>query len=210
MLKDLRRLVSKAMRIILNPPALTNCNIDKTSVICEGSQATNVDMKKMSYIGCFCFLVNTEIGAFCSIADNCRIGGAEHPISRVSTSPVFHSGRNVLKRNYTKHGKVETKRVIIGNDVWIGANSCIKSGTTISDGAVIGMGSVVTKDVGPYEVWGGNPAKLIKKRFSDDTIDRLESIKWWNLEDSEIIKYSEYFCSTEDFISKIEIEGKEK
>ena len=69
---------------------------------------------------------------------------------------------------------------MIGNDVWIGAESMIMPGVRIGDGAVIGARSLVTKNIGPYEIWGGNPARLIKKRFTDDEIQKLLKIKWWD------------------------------
>jgi chloramphenicol O-acetyltransferase type B len=74
----------------------------------------------------------------------------------------------------------------IGNDVWIGAESMIMPGLKIADGAVIGARSLLTKNVGPYEIWGGNPAKLIKKRFSDEEIEKLLEIKWWDFSIEQI------------------------
>ena len=200
----IRLIFAKVLRIGLNRPALNDCEIDKKSKVCEGTQATRVKMGKYSYIGCFCFLVNTEIGKFCSIADNCRIGGAEHPLNRLSMSPVFHDGKNVLGTNFNNISAVPTIETIIGNDVWIGANCCIKSGVSIADGAVVGMGSIVVHDIGPYEIWAGNPAKLIRKRFDDDTIDRLLHTQWWELDDSEIGKFAEYIDDVEKVIECIE------
>jgi len=76
----------------------------------------------------------------------------------------------------------------------------IKSGVTVGDGAVIGMGSIVTKDVPPYEIWAGNPARLLKKRFSQEIINELININWWSLDDNEIEKYAKYFNNIEEFI----------
>ena len=75
----------------------------------------------------------------------------------------------------------------------------IKAGLTIGDGAIIGMGSVVTKDVGPYEIWAGNPAKMIRKRFDIDKINKMLEIKWWNWEDEEIEKYAKTFNDIDEF-----------
>lgn len=191
--KELKLIIAKGLRIILNPPALTNCQIGSHSKVCEGTQATNILLGKCSYIGCFGFVLNTDIGSFCSIADNCRIGGAEHPISRVSTSPVFHKGSNVMKINFDNAAIESSKRTVIGNDVWIGANVCIKSGVHIGDGAVIGMGSVVVHDVGDYEIWAGNPARLIRKRFSDEIIREIQELKWWNWDEMKLRKMALYF-----------------
>lgn len=85
------------------------------------------------------------------------------------------------------------KPIHIGNDVWIGARSIIMDGVSIGDGAIVAAGSVVTKDVPPYAVVGGSPAKIIKYKFSQDIIDRLEEIQWWNLPDEEITKVVDLF-----------------
>ena len=87
--------------------------------------------------------------------------------------------------------------------MWIGNNALIKAGVKISDGAVIGMGSVVTHDVGPYEIWVGNPAKLIKKRFDEETIEMLMNKQWWNLSDDEIKQYGEFMSEPGKFLEAI-------
>ena len=125
-----------------------------------------------------------------------------HPIDRVSSSPVFHDGKNVMKKNFCHLDPVETPKTVIGNDVWIGANVCIKSGVTIGDGAVIGMGAVVTNNVGPYEIWAGVPAKLIRKRFDDETIQNLINSEWWNWSDDKIDRLADKFENVEEFIKE--------
>lgn len=200
---QIKRYIAKGLRHILQPPALTNCNIDKTSAVCSGSQINRTSMGRYSYIGHDCFFVNVEVGSFCSIADGCRVGGAIHPINRVSSSPVFHSGKNVMKKNFCNLQEIETPRTTIGNDVWIGANVCIKAGVTIGDGAVIGMGAVVTEDVKPYEIRGGVPAKLIKKRFDDETIAKLLESQWWNWDEERLKIFADSFDDVESFIRSI-------
>lgn len=172
--------------------------------ICAHSEILNSKIERYSYIGYNTILYNVEIGSFCSIASDCRIGQSGHPIHWISTSPTFNKNRNILKINFSENQFIEDKKIIIGNDVWIGNNVHIKSGVKISDGAIIGMGSVVTKNVGPYEIWGGNPAKLIKKRFSDETINKLLSIKWWNWSESLLVMYGKYFDEPENFLSIFE------
>ena len=119
-----------------------------------------------------------KIGNFCSIAPGVNIVlGGEHRVDWVTTYPF-----NVILREY-RHikGHPATKGdIIIGNDVWIGMNATILSGVTIGDGAVIGANSLVTNDVEPYTIVGGNPAKPIRKRFDQQTIDKLLKIKWWD------------------------------
>ena len=80
----------------------------------------------------------------------------------------------------------------------------IKSGVTISDGAVIGRGSVVTHDVGPYEIWAGNPARMIRKRFNDGTVENLKQIKWWNWNEEKIKEYAAYFSDSNEFMRHVE------
>ena len=201
---NLKYLIAKGLKRLLNPPALRDCTIDKTAKVCPKSELSRVSMGRYSYIGSDCFMVNAKIGAFCSIADNVVIGGATHPIQYVSTSPVFHKGKNILGKNFATHDSIKTPQTLVENDVWIGMGSFVKAGVTIHNGAVIGMGSVVTHDVPAYEVWAGNPARMIKKRFPDDTASRLEKVQWWDLADLEIEKLADIVNDPDDFLKTIE------
>lgn len=196
-------LISKLIKKI-NIPAIKNSKIDKTSKICSGSHVVDSIIGRYTYAGNFCTIINTTIGNFCSIADNCIIGGSKHPIDWGSTSPVFHTGKNILKKKYSDHAFAVSEHTTIGNDVWIGNNCLIKSGIRIKDGAIIGMGSVVTKDIGEFEIWAGNPAKLLRKRFSDDQIEKIVKSKWWNFEDEKIKKISKNINDINNFISALE------
>ena len=158
-----------------------------------------------TYISQNSHLSMTQIGKFCSIGPNLMSGWGIHPVSAVSTSPMFYS---TMKQNgfslVTQNKIEEQKPIIIGNDVFIGMNVIILDGLTIGDGAIIGAGSVVVKDVAPYEIVAGNPAKVIKKRFSDDIIDRLLVSKWWD-KDLEGLKLIEkYFFEVETFLNEVE------
>ncbi len=114
-----------------------------------------------------------KIGKYCSLAPGSTfVVGGEHSTRHITTYPfISFSG----KRPDTGKGNV-----VIGNDVWIGLNALVLSGVTIGDGAVIGAGCVVTKDVAPYAIVAGNPARLIRYRFSPETIESLLKIKWWD------------------------------
>ena len=201
---NIKCLLAKGLKIVLNPPALNACVIDKTSKICSRSELTKCSIGRYSYVGYQNFMVNVSIGSFCSIADRCSIGGAMHPMDYVSTSPIFHEGVNVLQKNFSKHSMPKTPRTVIENDVWIGQGVFIKAGVTVCTGAVIGMGAVVTHDVGPYEIWAGNPARLIRKRFNDELVQRLLDSKWWELGDDELSVYANYFNDPESFLRNIE------
>lgn len=198
--------VAKALKYALNPPALNRSIVAKHGKVCPGCEVNGTTIDEYSYVGSFCFLLNAKIGKFCSIGDRCRIGGAEHTISAVSTSPVFFEGKNVLRTNFADQKEAKTLDTVIENDVWIGAYSLIKSGVTIHNGAVVGMGSVVTHDIPPYEIWAGNPARFIRKRFDDETIEKLLQIKWWNWDDDRIEKFAPYFDDPKRLFAKIEEE----
>jgi virginiamycin A acetyltransferase len=122
-----------------------------------------------------------KIGDFCSIAENVTILlGGNHPIDWVSSFPFGAIFEEFKDRCSEYPEKMSKGNVIIGNDVWIGLNSTILSGITIGDGAIIAANAVVTKNVEPYTIVGGNPAKILKKRFSDEAISKLLLIQWWN------------------------------
>lgn len=143
---------------------------------------------------------SVQIGKFCSIAPYVKIlGGGEHNKNLVSTYPLKHFFmNNKLDPNVKTKGPT-----IIGNDVWIGINSLILSGVKISDGAIIGAGSVVAKDIPPYAIAIGNPIKIIGYRFEEDIIRKLISISWWNWPIEKIKENIEYFYNNvEDFIER--------
>lgn len=183
--------------------ALLNSEIDQSSTVEAGSHIVNSSMDRYSFCGYDCKIINCQIGSFCSIADEVIIGGAQHPIEWGSTSPVFYWGRDSVRKKFSEFKRPETLRTTIGNDVWIGDRAIIKAGVTIGDGAVIGMGSVVTKNVGAYEIWGGNPARFIRKRFPSELIQQFLKLKWWELSDDELAKAAERVKIPEEFIQII-------
>lgn len=132
-------------------------------------------------------------------------GGAKHPIDWVTTSPCFHLKDNATGVCYAENEFEWKTRTCVGNDVWIGERATILAGLTIGDGAVIGGGSVVTKNVGPYEIWAGNPARLIRKRFDDETIAKLEKIQWWNFDETELKKIGSLVTDINKFLEEVEL-----
>lgn len=179
--------------------AIKNSTIDKTSKVESGSQIVNSTFGRHSFCGYDCQIINCDVGSFTSIANNVVIGGAQHPMDWVSMSPVFYEGKDSVKTKFSEHIRPDALKTKVGNDVWIGQGALIKAGVSVGDGAVVGMGSVVTKNVAPYCIVAGNPARLIKKRFDEDIIDNLFQLKWWNLRDAEIIKYAYLFNNIEEF-----------
>lgn len=125
-----------------------------------------------------------QIGAYCSIAAGVKIFlGGEHRVDWVTTYPFNIKWESA--KNFSGHPSTKGD-VIIGNDVWIGFEAIILSGVNIGDGAVVAARAVVTKDVPPYGIVAGNPARLVRMRFDDKTISRLLVVKWWNWNNSKI------------------------
>lgn len=191
----------------LHLKAVIGSKIHRTSKVCSGSQLVNVVMGKYSDVGYDCTIVNTDIGAFCSLGANITIGGANHTINWVSTSPVFNKNKDHLPKKFYNHEFDYQIKTSIGNDVWIGDKVLVKAGVTVGDGVVIGMGSVVTKDIPPYQIWGGNPAKFIKNRFNDDIINELMKLKWWEWNDNKIKYYAKYFNNVQKLIERYKFEN---
>lgn len=149
------------------------CSLGKYVRIPASSEYWGGYIGDYSYVGEYCSIPYAIIGKFCSIGARCSIGGWQHDYTRKSTSPRFY--REVMKQDYID----QELRVEIGNDVWIGDNVVILKGKN-GDGAVIGAGAVVTRDVPPYAIVAGNPARVIKYRFDDETIRKLLKEKWWD------------------------------
>lgn len=125
---------------------------------------------KWVFIGPFGTFNNVEIGNYTCIAPSCQIGGLEHPYWEASLSPKLYKNNTPRKTTY------------IGHDVWIAANCIIRQGVTIGDGAVVGAGSFVNKDVPPYSIVFGSPAQLHKYRFDEVTIKTLQESHYWEYE----------------------------
>ena len=144
------------------------------------------------------------MGKFCCLADRITIGGASHPMHFVSMSSVFLSHKD---SSVKKLGRLEYLPLLstsIGHDVWIGNGAIIKAGITIGTGSVIGAGSVVTKDVEPYSVVAGNPARMIRKRFNEELTAKLLRSEWWNYSEEKLLALSYLFDKPVEFIKEIE------
>jgi acetyltransferase-like isoleucine patch superfamily enzyme len=140
-----------------------------------------------------------RIGKFCSIADGVKFVFGHHPTNQVSTFPI-----RALCCNYAPHYDAKSKGDIeIGNDVWIGLNVIILSGVKIGNGAVIAAGSVVTKSIPPYSIFGGVPAKIIKYRLREDQISKLSKIHWWDWPIEKINENEELFYGDVDEFIKV-------
>lgn len=185
------------------------CSVVQTEIgdygsIGERSVLYRCQIGKYTYCGSNCRFSHTIIGNFSSIGCDVKIGLWPHPLARnVSTHPIFYSqlgqaaGRTWVQTNKFQ----EDLKTSIGSDVWIGDNVLIKSGIKIGNGSVIGAGAVVTKDIAPYTIVAGIPAREIRKRFPAEIISKLESVKWWNWEDDKIRENVDIFDNIDNFLS---------
>lgn len=136
-----------------------------------------------SYIGQGCMIADATIGKFCAIAANVRIGAPNHPIDRPSLHrftycPEYYAPG--VERDHCFFERRRADKVTIGHDVWIGHGAVLLPGITVGDGAVLAAGAVGTRDVTPYTIVGGVPARPIRQRFAASIADRLQRIAWWN------------------------------
>lgn len=145
---------------------------------------SRVRMGDFSYVANNSRLTNVEVGKFCSIGQQVQIGLPRHPSKIfVSSYPAFYSNNNDACTQSFREDKIFDDSVLathLGNDVWIGSNVIIPGGIQIGTGAIVAAGSVVVKDVPPYAVVGGNPAMIIRHRFTDEQINILLASEWWN------------------------------
>ena len=165
------------------------------SVLFQNVTLINASLGAYSYVQSGSIVCNAEIGPYCSIAGGINIGLAMHPTSMVSTSPVFYDNTQPLPKFFTKMRlfSENVPRTNIGADVWIGQGALIKAGISIGVGAVVGAGAVVTKDVPPYMIAGGNPCRPIRLRFTEEICQRLLDTRWWMLGEPELREVAQYF-----------------
>lgn len=159
-------------------------------------------------------LIDGIVGKFCSIGSYVYVTQYNHPTKCfVSTHPSFYSTvkqsgfsfvdkQKFVEYSYAFNDGKHKYAIKVGNDVWIGSHVNILAGVSIGDGAIIASGAVVTQDVKPYSIVGGVPAKEIRKRFSDEEIDALLKLKWWEKDFEWIKKNADSFENIEDFIKK--------
>lgn len=153
---------------------------------CEVLAETYIEYSELgdfSYLGEHCCVADAQIGRFTAIANHVRIGAPNHPMDRASQHrftycPEYYDAQAERDNGFFAERRAD--RVIIGNDVWIGHGVIVLPGLKVGDGAVLAAGAVVTKEVPPYTIVGGVPAKVIRARFAADIAAQLQAIAWWN------------------------------
>jgi virginiamycin A acetyltransferase len=202
--------------VIVNSILANNVSINKDVTVSESKIGNDCKilantylyksfLGDFSYISMNSFVLRAKIGKFCSVASHVFIGPGSHPMEFVTTHPftfLKKYGNFIDKDNEEIVYKRELQSIKIGNDVWIGQGALIMDNINIGDGAIIGAHSVVTENVEPYSIVIGVPAKIIRYRFSDEVIEALLRIKWWEWEPSKIKKFVSDFNDIESFVLK--------
>lgn len=185
--------------------------------LCRRAKLINSKIGQGSYMGEGAELVNTLVGDYSCIGPWVKVIAGEHPTKDfVSVHPAFYSLRKQAGFTYSDKQYFEELRyadkerryhVTIGSDVWIGARATILNGVNIENGAIIAAGALVNNDIPAFAIVGGVPAKIIKYRFSQDEIDWLINLKWWEKNEDWLIKYAKYFNDVQTLKRVIRMEN---
>lgn len=196
-------LIPKALKK-LRGSAVKESQIHQTSTVESGTSFVRSTMGRYSFCGYDCEIEYTDIGAFVSIANKVVLGGGKHPMGWVGMSPAFYEGRDSIAFKASTHSRPAPTRISIGNDVWIGHSVIVMQGVTIGNGAVVGAGAVVTRAVPDYGIVAGNPARLIRYRFDDETIRRLLATAWWDFDAELLRSLGDTMTDVHAFLSAVE------
>jgi len=179
-----------------NDSVIEKSTIDECTAINRRNYVLKSNIGKYSYTGMGTMILSSEVGQFCSISWNVSIGGADHAHNNVSTLPEWRF-QLMDTGSFQNSDKYNNVPCVIGNDVLISTNAVILRNVKVGDGAIIGAGAVVTKDVEPYSIVAGVPAKKIKMRFEEEIVKALLEIKWWDWPIETIRENQELLFSTE-------------
>ncbi|MGU3662113.1 MULTISPECIES: chloramphenicol acetyltransferase [unclassified Methylobacterium] len=162
---------------------VVDCRLGHYTEVGARTRLTETILDDYSYIGQDCEVIYTTIGKFCSIAASVRINPGNHPMERASQAHFTYRARAYWPEESDEPAFFDRRRaspVAIGHDVWIGHGVVVLPGRTIGTGAVVGAGAIVTRDVEPYTIVVGNPAKPVRRRFPEAVAERLMRLAWWD------------------------------
>ena len=189
--------------------SLTNSTFGAWVEIGADTRVANSHFGDYSYCDRMCDIANAEIGKFANIASSVRIGATDHPMEKASLHHFLYRSASYWEdaeddADWFQHRK--SRRAVIGHDTWIGHGALIKPEVTIGRGAVVASGAVVTKDVAPYTIVGGNTARLIRRRYPEQVADRMMALGWWDWDHAVLRERLEDFRSlkAEEFLEKYE------
>jgi acetyltransferase-like isoleucine patch superfamily enzyme len=166
---------------------LQDVEFERSLALDKFSCAKRTSFGRCVGLGSFSFISDAVVGSYVSIASRVSIGAFNHPTSWLTVNEIAYRPENWGVHARTRLQAPERMITMVGNDVWIGDNSFVKSGVKVHDGTIIAAGSVLTKEFSPYSVIGGNPAKVIRYRFDAKKIESILASEWWLLEPEEIV-----------------------
>lgn len=187
---------------------IKSSRLEGFNVIASAVRMENVSVGFYSYFASASSLTEIAIGKFCSIGPRVMNHLGNHPTKKfVSSHPSFYAPDSptktfVTERHFSDYGQ----SITVGSDVWLGAESLLMDGITVGNGAIIGARSVVTKDVPPYAIVAGVPARIIRYRFDEESVKLLEESRWWDWDISYIIESIHIFHDVEKFIAALKAE----
>jgi acetyltransferase-like isoleucine patch superfamily enzyme len=200
---------SKKCKIALSAKLDAKCEFEGKNSVGLRSTFYSSRLGYGSYVGNDNFLIRVKMGRYCSVGNSVKVISLTHPTHGISTHPAFFSTDSV-SFSYVKENKANESLATesgwhceIGNDVWIGSHVLIRGGVNIGDGAVIAMGAVVTKDVPPYAIVGGVPARIIRYRFDNERIESLMKLEWWSRDEKWIREHAELFMDPDAFLGEL-------
>ncbi len=196
----------------IHPTAeLKGCRLEPYVAIGERVVLREVAVGAFTYFERHAEAIYATLGKFCSVAANARINALEHPIERITQHKVSYRANEYFRYLGVDAGfreRRQAKRVTIGHDVWIGHGAVVLPGVSVGNGTVIGANAVVTRDVEPYAIVAGSPARLLRRRFAPETAGRIERLAWWDWPVEKIGRAigDMQNLSIEDFLDRWEVE----
>ena len=197
-----------AQATVIHPDCdLRDVKLGRFTEIGRGTRITHSSFGDYSYCDRACDIANAEIGRFCNIASFVRVGATDHPLDRASLHHFMYRSANYwddAEDDADWFERRRLRRTVIGHDTWLGHAAQVKPEVTVGHGAVVGAGAVVTRDVAPYVIVAGNPARIIRRRLPEPVAERMMALAWWEWEHTRLRAALEDFraLTAEAFLEK--------